>query len=32
MKQMKKVYIKHGARYMGLCDVEVYNNTPKTRY
>lgn len=32
MKQMKKVYIKHGARYMGLCDAEVYNNAPKTRY
>lgn len=32
MKQMKRIYIKHGARYMGLCDVEVYNNAPKTRY
>lgn len=29
---MFKIYIKKGARYMGLCDAEVYNNAPKTRY
>ncbi len=28
---MKKIYIKHGARYMGLCDVDVYNNAPRTK-
>lgn len=28
----KRIYIKHGTRYMGLCEVEVYNNAPKTRY
>ena len=29
---MKTIYIKHGAKHMGLCDLEVYNNAPKTRY
>lgn len=31
-KNMFKIYIKKGAKYMGLCEVEVYNNAPKTRY
>ena len=31
-KVMKEIYIKHGARYMGLCDIETYNNAPRTRY
>ena len=26
------VYIKHGTRYMGICDLDVYNNAPRTRY